>query len=149
MPRLRTRTGSVVITAPANDNVPEWRLQAAAVRALRAHLDFGKRFALAGDMNAGRRGKQTATIAKATGMTPGEPDLRVYSEQGRLLLVEYKTGAGRLSTAQVDRHALLIRLGYTVHVVRANTEAECAAETVRIVEEWLAHLAPTIARTAA
>lgn len=137
MPRLRTPTGTLVITAPANDNVPEWRLQAAAVRALRAHPDFGKRFTLAGDMAAGRRGRQTATIAKATGLVAGEPDLRVYAEQARLLLVEYKAGKGRVSPEQRDRHDMLKRLGYVVHVVRATAEAECAAETVRLVEEWL------------
>lgn len=137
MPRTVTRTGSVVITAPANDNVPEWRLQAAAVRRLRARPDFGVRFALAGDMNAARRGKQTATVAKATGMTAGEPDLRLYAEAGRLLLVEYKAGKGRLSQDQRDRHALLTRLGYAVHVVRATTEADCADQTEALLDAWL------------
>src|ERR1700744_5010959 len=77
--------------------VPEWRLQAAQVRALRAMPEFNKRFTLAGDQNAGRRGRKAAAIASATGMTPGEHDLRIFMEGGRLGLIENKAEKGRLS----------------------------------------------------
>jgi hypothetical protein len=118
--------------------VPEWRLQAAQVCALRALPEFNKRFTLAGDQNAGRRGKQTAAIAKATGLTPGEHDLRVYLEGGRLGLIENKAEKGRLSPEQRDRHALLDRLGFHRQaVIKAATEAASAAEAVSTVMGWL------------
>lgn len=121
------------------DSTPEWRLQAAQVRALRALPEFNKRFTLAGDQNAGRRGIQTAAIAKATGLTSGEHDLRVYLEGGRLGLIENKAEKGRLSPEQRDRHALLARLGFSYQVViKAATEADSATQAVSTVLGWLA-----------
>lgn len=121
------------------DTVPEWKLQAAAVRALRAMPEFGRRFTLAADMAAGRRGRQSAAIAKATGLVAGEHDLRVYLEGGRLGLIEYKAAKGRLSPEQKDRGALLHRLGFAMQaVVKAASEADSAIQTVAVVRGWLA-----------
>lgn len=118
--------------------MPEWKLQAAAVRALRALPEFGRRFTLAADMAAGRRGWQTATIAKATGLVAGEHDLRVYLEGGRLGLIEFKAAKGRLSPEQKDRGALLARLGFTYQaVIKAATEADAALQAVSVVRGWL------------
>lgn len=123
----------------ATKATPEWRLQAAQVRALRALPEFNKRFTLAGDQNAGRRGKQTAAIAKATGLTPGEHDVRIYLEGGRLGLIENKAEKGRLSPEQRDRHALLARLGFGHQaVIKAAMEADAALQAVSTVMGWLA-----------
>ncbi len=110
----------------------EWELQAAQCAALRAMPEYGKRFLFAGDMAAGRRGKKERVIAKATGLVQGEPDLRIYIEDGRLLLIENKAGNGRLSPEQKARHAALGALGHEVVVIRADTcqqaaEAACLA----------------------
>lgn len=129
--------GTTVTRLAANDNVPEWRLQSAQVRALRAMPEHGGRFLLAGDQNAARRGPRAQVEAKATGMTPGEPDLRIYLEGGRVRLIENKTGKGRLSPAQVQRHADLARIGHTVVVLRATTEADAAEQAVALVRGWL------------
>lgn len=144
-PRKRGKVGVGVgvgakpTVSQANDNVPpEWRCQAAAVRALRSHPDYGRRFLVAGDMNAGKRGPQAQAQAQATGMTPGEPDLRVYLDKGAVRLIEYKLAKGRLSPAQRDRHAAMARIGHRVEVVWAASEADCAAQTVKLVEDWLA-----------
>lgn len=118
--------------------VREWKLQAAAVVALRQHPDYGRRFLIAGDQNAGKRGPQAMMIAKVTGMEPGEPDLRVYADGGRLLLIEYKAAKGRLSKEQRQRHADMGRLGYEVATIKAATEAQCAATTLDVVNAWLA-----------
>ena len=142
MTRYRTtQNGTRIVLKAANDNVPEWRLQAAQIRALRAMPEHGRLFLVAGDQNAARRGPQAATIAKATGMTPGEPDLRVYLPNGRLALIENKTGTGRLSPAQVERHAALAALGHTVVVLRATTEADAAEQVLALVRGWLAEAA--------
>lgn len=143
MTRFRTRTtknGTKVTRAvAANDNVPEWKLQASSVRALRAMPEFGRRFIIAADMAAGRRGWQTATIAKATGLVQGEPDLRIYMDGGRLGLIEYKSGNGRLSPEQRDRHAELTRLGFGyLATIKSTSEADSAAQTLAIVKGWLA-----------
>lgn len=120
------------------DTAPEWKLQAAAVRALRAMPEFGRRFTLAADMAAGRRGRQTAAIAKATGLVQGEADLRLYLDGGRLALIEFKAAKGRLSPEQRDRGALLFRLGFTRQaVVKAATEADAAEQAIANVRGWL------------
>lgn len=128
------------------DSVPEWKLQAAAVRALRAIPEFGCRFTLAADMAAHKRRPQDASIAKATGLVAGEADLRLYLDGGRLALIEFKTTAaalkkkktGGLDPAQVERHALLWRLGFTRQaVVIAATEADAAEQAVSLVRGWL------------
>lgn len=140
MPRaLRTTTlanGTRVVRA-SNDNVPEWRLQAAQVRRLRAMPEFGRQFLLAGDMAAGKRGPRARVEATATGLTPGEPDLRVYLAGGRLLLIENKTLKGRLSPEQIARHEDLERIGHTVLVIRAATEADAAEQAESAVREAL------------
>jgi hypothetical protein len=133
--KITTKAGKVT-TKPA---LPlEWELQAAQVSALRRLSQYQRRFLLAGDMNASKRGPMAQAQAIATGMTSGEPDLRIYGEYGRLLLIENKVGQGRLSPAQKDRHAALQRLGYTVLVIRATTTTEAAERAVTAVQAWLA-----------
>lgn len=139
---MRTKTTTLkngTRVTKASTDVPEWKIQAAAVRALRAMPAFGRRFTLAGDMASGRRGWQTATIAKATGLVKGEADLRLYMEGGRLGLIEYKAAKGRLSPEQKDRAALLARLGFGYQaIVKATSEADSAEKTLAIVKGWLA-----------
>lgn len=138
MPSVRrTKNGTRVVRKAANTNTPEWRLQAAQIRALRAMPEHGRLFLIAGDQNAARRGPQAQVQARATGMTPGEPDLRFYLPGGRVAFIENKTMAGRLSPEQRARHAALDALGHVVVVVKAATEAEAAEAAVRLVREWL------------
>ncbi|MCB4919682.1 VRR-NUC domain-containing protein [Brucella intermedia] len=133
--KITTKAGKVT-TKPA---LPlEWELQAAQVSALRRLPQYQREFLLAGDMNASKRGPRAQAQAIATGMTSGEPDLRIYGEYGRLLMIENKVGQGRLSPAQKDRHAALRRLGYTVMVIRAITTTEAAEKAVTAVLGWLA-----------
>lgn len=138
--RLVTVNGRTVVTdAP----VEEYLLQAEAVRQLRAMPEYAvgvtdvtaTSFTLAADFNAGKR---DASKAKATGVTAGEADLRIYGAAARLLLIEYKNAEGRLSAEQKDRHALLRALGYRVEVIKAASPEECAARSVDMVRGWLA-----------
>ena len=157
MPRIVTRRKTtttangtrVVKTSTATAPDLEWCLQAAAVRRLRgmplycpAEAVDGDlhpmAFTLAGDFNAARRSRQEATKAKSTGLTSGEPDLRVYAAGGRLLMIELKAKKGTVSDEQIARHALLIGLGYMVVTIHASTEDECADLVEGAVEEWLA-----------
>jgi len=117
--------------------VQEWEIQAEAVRRLRAMPEFDRQFTLAGDMAAAKRSRQGSVIAKATGLVPGDPDLRIYLTGGRLCMIEFKAGKGRESTEQVDRIALLDTLGFTVEVVKAETADEGATRTVELVRKWL------------
>ncbi|WP_284777085.1 VRR-NUC domain-containing protein [Agrobacterium sp. lyk4-40-TYG-31] len=112
--------------------------QAAQVRALRALPEFGRQFLLAGDMNSAKRGPRAQADAIATGMTPGEADLRIYIKGGALRMIENKVGKGRLSPAQVERHASLARLGHPVEVVRFTSTGEAATKAVTLVRKWLA-----------
>jgi hypothetical protein len=121
----------------SREAVPEWRLQGAAVQRLRRMRGYGTRFTIAGDMNAAKRGPRAQLEAKATGMEPGEPDLRVYLRGGRLGLIEFKTATGRLSPSQKVRHALLKALGFDVVIVQVTTEAEAAERCEALVTAWL------------
>lgn len=133
--KIMTKAGKVT-TTPA---LPlEWELQAAQVRRLRLLPEYGKQFLLAGDMNSAKRGPKAQAQAIATGMTPGEPDLRIYLIGGRLASIENKVGKGRLSPAQSDRHAALAKLGHIVEVVSATTEQDAADQAVALVLGWLA-----------
>ena len=106
--KITTRNGKVTAAAA----LPlEWKLQAAAVRALKAMPEFGRQFLLAGDQAAGKRGPKAQMQALATGLTPGDPDLRINLPEGRTAFIEYKT--------------------------TATTEDACAAATVALVRGWL------------
>jgi hypothetical protein len=126
--------------------VPEWRLQSEQCRRLRALPAYGRSFLLVGGMEAGKRGPQTATVAKATGLTAGHPDLTIFLPGGRCAFIENKTEAAAkkkkrsngLDPAQVDRHEALRRLGHTVEVIVAANESEAADKAVGLVMGWLA-----------
>lgn len=133
---IRTNaTGKVsVLDAP----IKESEGQAAQVRALRALPEFGRQFLLAGDMNSAKRGPRAQADAIATGMTPGEADLRIYLRGGQLRMLENKVGKVGCQPAQVERHASLARLGHSVEVVRFTSTAEAASKAVALVKGWLA-----------
>lgn len=111
----------------------EWQLQAAAVTALRRARDNGLPIRVAGDMNAARRSLRETGLAVATGMSPGEPDLRVYLPSGKLLLIEYKRPGGRLSKDQKEAHAELARLGHDVITLIPESEEQAARITLDAV----------------
>lgn len=134
-------------TTVRDADVEEWLLQASGVRALRAmpeYVDDAKdvkpgTFTLAGDFNAARRSMREQVKAKATGLTPGEHDKRVYMFGGALGLIEYKGASTQVSKDQRNRHALLSALGFTRQaVLRAATEDDAAEQAVSIVRGWLA-----------
>jgi len=136
--RIVTRVSLKGTKVTVTDALPEeWELQSAQVRALRAMPEYGDRFLLAGDMNAERRGPKARAKAVATGMTAGEPDVRIYVGGGRLFLIENKVGKGRLTPDQVARHASLRRLGFKVEVVRATSTTDAAVQAVALVKAWL------------
>jgi hypothetical protein len=133
---IRTSTNGKVTVADAP--MKESEGQAAQVRALRALPEYGRRFLLAGDMNSAKRGPRAQADAVATGLTPGEADLRIYIAGGKLRMIENKVGKGRLSPAQVERHTSLARLGHHVEVVRFTSTHEAASQAVSLVRRWLA-----------
>ncbi len=131
--RVRLSADGKVTAAPEL----EWRLQAAAVTALRKMAGYGTLFTFAGDFNAGKR---NAAKAKATGLTPGETDLRFYIKGGHMLLAELKAKETTVSADQVKRHKELTGLGFKVIVIRAVDSAEMAAKVCAAVAfelSWL------------
>jgi len=106
--------------------------QACAIRALRKAERDGFPITSSGDMNAGKRGAKAAATAALTGLTPGETDIRIYLDGGKLISVELKTEKGRLSTEQKDRHELLRGLGFEVHVVKNEHPLDTAIEVMEI-----------------
>lgn len=118
-------------------NVLESDLQAAQVTALKKHPAFGRRFTLAGDMGAGKRGPKAIADALRTGLESGEPDLRIYFQGGRLVSVENKAKRTPVSPDQVARHELLRKLGFDVHVIRSTTEDEATRAVLAIVDAIL------------
>lgn len=147
--QLVTRNGKVT-TKPAGEE--EWRLQAEMVRQLRAMPEYVDEadavcqgtFTLAGDFNAARRSMREAAKAKATGLTPGEHDIRLYTwpaysaAGGALALIEVKGERTPVSKDQRKRHALLAALGFNRQaIVRAMTPEDAAAQAVALVRSWL------------
>lgn len=132
---INTSASGKVTVKPALPTEDE--LQAAQCAALRQHPLFNKQFTFAADMNAERRGPKARSKALRTGMMAGEPDLRLCFSGGRLVYVENKVGNGRMQPSQEPRHALLRRLGFAVHVVRAVTPDEAVAAIMGIVENEL------------
>ncbi len=136
--RVVIRTSPKGTVTIADAPIKESEGQAAQVRALRSLPEYGRQFLLAGDMNSAKRGPRAQADAIATGMTPGEADLRIYLNGGTLRMIENKVGKGRLSPTQVDRHASLARLGHLVEVVRFTSTTEAAMKAVGLVKGWLA-----------
>ena len=114
--------------------VPEWKLQASAVSALKRQ---GWPILTAGDMAAGRRSPRAAALAKVTGLEAGDPDLRVFLPQARIGQIEFKAKGGSLSAAQKARHKALAALGHEVVVIKAETEEAAVDATLRQVGLWL------------
>lgn len=140
--RIVTSVTSQGTSVKVTDAEPkEWEGQAAQVRRLRSMPEYGRQFLLAGDQNSAKRGPRAQMEAIAAGMTPGEADLRLYLAGGQLRMIENKVGRGRLSPAQVERHAALKRLGFTVEVVRFDTVHEAADKAEALVRSWLAECA--------
>lgn len=116
------------------NRIPEWRYQAEVIARLNKLADDGLPIAYAGDMGAGRRSRAEQMLAKTTGLVAGEPDIRVYLQGGRSLLLELKTPTGSRSKAQKDRHELLTGLGFEVLTLKAQTPealADLAEQHVR------------------
>ena len=132
--RLVTQNGKVTVK-PAP--MLEEDMQAAMATALRKMPDYGKRVLFAGDMNAERRGHKARTKAIKTGMAAGEPDMRIYGDGGRLLLIENKVGTSPLTNSQEKRHPALAAIGHPVTVVRATAPEDAAEQAVRVVRAWL------------
>lgn len=65
-----------------------------------------------------------AKKAKALGMKSGVPDFRFYLPSDRLVSIELKTSKGSVSTNQKERHALLKKLGFKVHVIKAKSPTD-------------------------
>ncbi|UPK16794.1 VRR-NUC domain-containing protein [Bradyrhizobium sp. 131] len=119
------------------DTIPEWRYQAEVIARLHALEDAGLPIACAGDMNRAKRSRRERMEAKVTGLTAGEPDVRVYVTGGFLLSIELKAPKGSRSKDQKDRHKKLTDLGFTVITAKAPTPGELADEVERIVRSYL------------
>ncbi|MCP1790945.1 hypothetical protein J2R95_000438 [Bradyrhizobium japonicum] len=119
------------------NDIPEWRYQAAVIARLHALEDDGYPLTCAGDMNRAKRSRRERMEAKVTGLTAGEPDVRVYVTGGVLLSIEVKTPTGSRSKNQKDRHKKLTDLGFIVITAKAATPEELADEVERIVRSYL------------
>ena len=56
---------------------------------------------------------------RKTARTAGEPDFVILLPEGRTLLVEAKTGTGKLSDDQERLHSKAWALGHTIHIARS------------------------------
>jgi hypothetical protein len=132
------------VPGPANDDRrrPEWRLQAEVMARLHKLEDAGWPIASAGDMNAARRTPAEAARAKVTGLTAGEPDVRVYLPAMRIVMFELKGRDGELSEAQKKRHPRLRRLGHDVVVIEVDDPKVAADIVESVVAGWLNYWAP-------
>jgi hypothetical protein len=122
---------------PPTAKAKEWTLQAAAVTALRRARKMGWPIRIAGDMNAAKRSLGEIGRAKATGLNPGEPDLRVYMAPARLVQIEFKRTGEFTSGDQDDAHAELRAMGFDVTVLTPANDDEAAAMTLALIADRL------------
>lgn len=115
----------------------EWELQAAIIAKFHELESQGWPFTCAGDQNAARRGFKAAAIAKITGMTAGEPDIRVYLPGAKIGLIELKAEDGELSKAQEARHKRLNELGHYVFLLQADNDNDAVDGAVGILKGML------------
>lgn len=116
---------------------PEWRGQAAIIARFHKLEAEGWPFTCAGDQNAEKRGAVARAKAKVTGITAGEPDIRIYLPNGRLGLIECKADKGKLSDGQTKRHARLKELGHEVVVLQFTNEQEAVDGAVKLLAAML------------
>lgn len=89
-------------------------------------------------MNSARRTLKEAGQAKAMGLNPGSPDVRVYMPGARLLMVEYKRGTkGKRSQEQIDTHDQLTEWGFDVVTLAPSSEDEAIELTTALVASRL------------
>lgn len=122
-----------------NDNSLPWTeddLQMAIVEQLNKRELLGG-FTFAADMNAGKRSKKLGAKLKLLGLTPGETDLRIYLNDGRIGMIELKKAKGTVSKSQKERHKLLKSLGHDVRVVKAGCPQDAVDQTLAILDEWI------------
>jgi len=122
-----------------NDSSLPWKeedLQIAIVETLRKMEKVAK-FRVVADQNAGRRSKRHGAKLKIAGMVAGEPDLRVYLNDGRIGFIELKKSSGKLSPAQKQHHQLLKSLGHDVRVVKSGCPQDAINQVLKIMDEWL------------
>lgn len=122
-----------------DDSLPwlEEHLQMAIAEALHKREKLGG-FTFAADQNGMRSSKRTGHKAKLAGMRPGEADIRIYLNDGRLGMIELKTKKNSLSKSQKERHALLKSLGHDVRVVKAGCPQDAIDQVMVILDEWIA-----------
>lgn len=78
--------------------------------------------------NAGRRSAWEQIKRAKEGLTAGFPDMQAL-HGGRIAFLEFKSGTGALSTAQIDQMNWLVRNGFTVGVFRS---ADTAVDWLRV-----------------
>ncbi len=105
----------------------EWKLQAYVSTQLKRRNILHH-----GDQNAGKRGPKAASMAKATGMCSGWPDLQVILPN-EVVFIEYKTLKGKVSANQADVHTRLNDLGFKVYVIAAGTEIDAWDKTREVL----------------
>ena len=102
---------------------PEEQLQRAVVQLLQVYQSRGL-LTFCHVPNGGRRNPIEAAALKAMGTTPGVPDLLLWAADGRSFGIELKSGAGKLSPAQIAWHATVSSLGHRVYVCRSVDDVE-------------------------
>lgn len=122
------------------NRIPEWKLQAAIASLLDSRIALEQPFAYAASLEGviGHLNVYQTQLSTATGVKRGEPDLRLYFEAGRLVMIELKGDKGKLTDSQKIRIPILRGLGFIVHIVFATSEAEAKALAGAIVDAELA-----------
>jgi hypothetical protein len=112
----------------AQDERDELTIQIAFRRKVRLEAPSVKLVAIP---NAGRRSSYEQIKRAKEGLTAGFPDMQAL-HGGRIAFLEFKSGTGSLSTAQVDQMNWLHRNGFWVGVFRS-ADTAC---------DWLRQLMP-------
>lgn len=111
----------------------EDQIQIAVVQRLKRLEQEGYNFTFAASLEGVKLSKSQAGKAKLMGMVSGEPDLRLYFPNRRLVMVELKRKMGRTSGAQDERISRLSGLGYDVFVLHGRSPQHASDAIEKIV----------------
>lgn len=93
---------------------PEWKLQAAAVKLVRAKMRVDKDLRYITPMAEAARTPQRAAIAKMMGLQRGVPDMWLMRPR-EMCIVEFKTPLAQLNAEQLDWFAWFSAWGIACH----------------------------------
>ena len=114
--------------------VAESTLQQAATAYLRRRQATARDLVFAHIPNEGKRNSTASKRLAREGLVRGAPDLVVWMRGGRVISIELKTGAGRMSEFQKEFRDNLATIGHEYFEVRSDDPMDVIAQIENLLK---------------